>query len=170
MEFDIVVYLVVSVQEEFNIRGIVFVLRRVKFDLAIGIDIILSCDIFDLYDYFEVRINQGVGIICLNYYGRGTLVGLITFFRLIRMLEQTVFEYNISVQREVVFGVIIEIGYIQVEQDGIFCVSFFIFCRYIYFSAEVVSLRDLIDCIRLLIVLVGMLVVYFFVEFDLGII
>lgn len=98
MEFDIVVYLVVLVQEEFNICGIVFVLCCVKFDLVIGIDIILLCDIFDLYDYFEVRINQGVGIICLNYYGWGMLVGLITFFRLIWMLEQMVFEYNILVQ------------------------------------------------------------------------
>ncbi len=43
-ELDIAVYLVASVQEEFNIRGIVPVLRRVKPDLAIGIDITPSCD------------------------------------------------------------------------------------------------------------------------------
>ncbi|KJT63380.1 hypothetical protein SEEH3714_20496, partial [Salmonella enterica subsp. enterica serovar Heidelberg str. 622737-14] len=36
---DIAVFLVASVQEEFNIRGIVPVLRRVRPDLAIGIDI-----------------------------------------------------------------------------------------------------------------------------------
>lgn len=89
MELDIAVYLVASVQEEFNIRGIVPVLRRVKPDLAIGIDITPSCDTPDLHDYSEVRINQGVGITCLNYHGRGTLAGLITPPRLIRMLEQT---------------------------------------------------------------------------------
>lgn len=44
MELDIAVYLVASVQEEFNIRGIVPVLRRVKPDTAIGIDITPSCD------------------------------------------------------------------------------------------------------------------------------
>ncbi|MBD4004459.1 M42 family peptidase, partial [Xanthomonas citri pv. citri] len=64
MELDIAVYLVASVQEEFNIRGIVPVLRRVKPDLAIGIDITPSCDTPDLHDYSEVRINQGVGITC----------------------------------------------------------------------------------------------------------
>ncbi len=48
---DIAVFLVASVQEEFNIRGIVPVLRRVRPDLAIGIDITPSCDTPDLQDY-----------------------------------------------------------------------------------------------------------------------
>ncbi|SUG66132.1 aminopeptidase sgcX [Salmonella enterica subsp. enterica] len=48
---DIAVFLVASVQEEFNIRGIIPVLRRVRPDLAIGIDITPSCDTPDLQDY-----------------------------------------------------------------------------------------------------------------------
>ncbi|MCQ8801218.1 M42 family peptidase, partial [Escherichia coli] len=84
----------------------------------------------DLHDYSEVRINQGVGITCLNYHGRGTLAGLITPPRLIRMLEQTALEHNIPVQREVATGVITETGYIQVEHDFIQCASLSIPCRY----------------------------------------
>lgn len=116
---DIAVFLVASVQEEFNIRGIVPVLRRVRPDLAIGIDITPSCDTPDLQDYSDVRVNHGVGITCLNYHGRGTLAGLITPPRLLRMLETTAHENNIPVQREVAPGVITETGYIQVELDGI---------------------------------------------------
>lgn len=125
---------------------------------------------FDLQDYLDVWVNYGVGIICLNYYGCGMLVGLIMLLCLLWMLEIIVYENNIFVQCEVVSGVIIEIGYIQVELDGIFCVSFFIFCCYIYLLVEVVSLCDLIDCICLLIVLVNMLLEQFFIEFEIGVI
>ena len=134
----------------------------------IGIDITPSCDTPDLHDYSEVRINQGVGITCLNYHGRGTLAGLITPPRLIRMLEQTALEHNIPVQREVAPGVITETGYIQVEQDGIPCASLSIPCRYTHSPAEVASLRDLTDCIRLLTALAGMSAAHFPVEPDSG--
>ncbi|SUH09147.1 aminopeptidase sgcX [Salmonella enterica subsp. enterica] len=70
-----------------------------------------------------MRVNHGVGITCLNYHGRGTLAGLITPPRLLRMLETTAHENNIPVQREVAPGVITETGYIQVELDGIPCAS-----------------------------------------------
>ena len=43
----------------------------------------LQLSLIHIYDYSEVRINQGVGITCLNYHGRGTLAGLITPPRLI---------------------------------------------------------------------------------------
>ncbi|VFS35028.1 endoglucanase with Zn-dependent exopeptidase domain [Escherichia coli] len=66
------------------------------------------------------------------------------------MLEQTALEHNIPVQREVAPGVITETGYIQVEQDGIPCASLSIPCRYTHSPAEVASLRDLTDCIRLI--------------------
>lgn len=166
---NITVFLVASVQEEFNIRGIVPVLRRVRPDLAIGIDITPSCDTPDLQDYSEVRVNQGVGVTCLNYHGRGTLAGLVTPPRLIRMLEQTARENNIPVQREVAPGVITETGYIQVEQDGIPCASLSIPCRYTHSPAEVASLRDLADCIRLLSALAGMPAEHFPVEPESGI-
>ncbi|EOB0301103.1 benzoate/H(+) symporter BenE family transporter [Salmonella enterica] len=165
---DIAVFLVASVQEEFNIRGIVPVLRRVRPDLAIGIDITPSCDTPDLQDYSDVRVNHGVGITCLNYHGRGTLAGLITPPRLLRMLETTAHENNIPVQREVAPGVITETGYIQVELDGIPCASLSIPCRYTHSPAEVASLRDLADCIRLLTALANMSPEQFPIEPETG--
>ncbi|EHJ9581422.1 M20/M25/M40 family metallo-hydrolase, partial [Salmonella enterica] len=165
---DIAVFLVASVQEEFNIRGIIPVLRRVRPDLAIGIDITPSCDTPDLQDYSDVRVNHGVGITCLNYHGRGTLAGLITPPRLLRMLETTAHENNIPVQREVAPGVITETGYIQVELDGIPCASLSIPCRYTHSPAEVASLRDLTDCIRLLTALANMSPEQFPIEPETG--
>ncbi|GKX55205.1 putative aminopeptidase SgcX [Leminorella grimontii] len=149
-ELDIALYLVASVQEEFNIRGILPVLKRVNPDLAIGIDITPSCDTPDLADYSDVVINKGPGITCLNYHGRGTLAGLITPPALIAFLEQIAKEHGVPVQREVAPGVITETGYIQVEQDGIPCASLSIPCRYTHSPSEVASLRDLADCIHLL--------------------
>lgn len=87
MEPDIAVYLAASVQEGFSIRGIVPILRRVKPDLTIDIDIAPSYDTPGLHDYSEVRINQGVGVVCLDYHDRRTLAGLTTPPRLIRILE-----------------------------------------------------------------------------------
>ena len=161
MELDIAVYLVASVQEEFNIRGIVPVLRRVKPDPAIGIDITPSCDTPDLHDYSEVRINQGVGITCLNYHGRGTLAGLITPPRLIRMLEQTALEHNYSGAARSGSRRDNRNRLYRVEQDGIPCASLSIPCRYTHSPAEVASLRDLTDCIRLLTALAGMSAAHF---------
>ena len=163
---DIALFIVASVQEEFNIRGILPVLRRVKPDLAIGIDITPSCDTPDLKDYSDLVINQGVGITCLNYHGRGTLAGLVTPVRLINMLEKTAAKNHIPVQREVAPGVITETGYIQVEQDGIPCASLSIPCRYTHSPAEVASLRDLSDCIRLLTALATLPANQFPIESD----
>ncbi|MEY1580699.1 M42 family metallopeptidase [Providencia manganoxydans] len=165
-ELDIAVYIVASVQEEFNIRGILPVLRRIKPDLAIGIDITPSCDTPDLNDYSDLVINGGVGITCLNYHGRGTLAGLVTPVRLIKLLEKTAINHQIPVQREVAPGVITETGYIQVEQDGIPCASLSIPCRYTHSPAEVASLNDLNDCIRLLTALATLPANQFPIESD----
>ncbi|AMG66449.1 M42 family metallopeptidase [Providencia stuartii] len=165
-KLEIALFIVASVQEEFNIRGILPVLRRVKPDLAIGIDITPSCDTPDLQDYSDLVINKGVGITCLNYHGRGTLAGLVTPVRLINMLEKTASKNHIPVQREVAPGVITETGYIQVEQDGIPCASLSIPCRYTHSPAEVASLRDLSDCIRLLAALATLPANQFPIESD----
>ncbi|WP_159566303.1 M42 family metallopeptidase [Budvicia diplopodorum] len=151
---NIALYLVASVQEEFNIRGILPVLRKINPDMAIGIDITPSCDTPDLAGYSDVVINQGPGITCLNYHGRGTLAGLITPPALIAFLESTASRHHIPVQREVAPGVITETGYIQVEQDGIPCASLSIPCRYTHSPAEVASTVDLSECIRLLVAVV----------------
>lgn len=147
---DIALFIVAAVQEEFNIRGILPVLNTVRPDMTIGIDITPSCDTPDLSDYADLVINQGPGITCLNYHGRGTLAGLITSPKVIYWLESTAAQHQIPVQREVAPGVITESGYIQLQQDGILCAGLSIPCRYTHSPSEVASLNDLQHCIDLL--------------------
>ncbi|HBZ8521682.1 TPA: hypothetical protein MM819_004531, partial [Salmonella enterica subsp. enterica serovar Bredeney] len=59
-------------------------------------------------------------------------------------------------------------GYIQVELDGIPCASLSIPCRYTHSPAEVASLRDLTDCIRLLTALANMSPEQFPIEPETG--
>ncbi|WP_318373151.1 M42 family metallopeptidase [Enterobacter sp.] len=149
-ELDIALFIVAAVQEEFNIRGILPAINSVRPDLTIGIDITPSCDTPDLADYADLVINQGPGITCLNYHGRGTLAGLITSPAVISWLETTAAKHQIPVQREVAPGVITESGYIQLQQEGILCAGLSIPCRYTHSPSEVASLRDLQHCIDLL--------------------
>lgn len=147
---EIALFIVAAVQEEFNIRGILPVLNSVRPDMTIGIDITPSCDTPDLSNYADLVINQGPGITCLNYHGRGTLAGLITSPKVIDWLESTAALHQIPVQREVAPGVITESGYIQLQQDGILCAGLSIPCRYTHSPSEVASLSDLQQCIDLL--------------------
>lgn len=149
------VYLVASVQEEFNIRGILPVLNKINPDLSIGIDITPSCDTPDLKHYSDVYVNNGVGITCLNYHGRGTLAGLITKSTVIELLENLAIEHSINYKREVAPGVITETGYIQLEHDGIPCGSISIPCRYTHSSSEIASINDINNCIELLTALIN---------------
>ncbi|MBF0035517.1 M42 family metallopeptidase [Citrobacter freundii] len=153
-ELDIALFIVAAVQEEFNIRGILPAIHHVQPDLTIGIDITPACDTPDLEDYADLVINQGPGITCLNYHGRGTLAGLITSPAVLSWLESTAARHRIPVQREVAPGVITESGYIQLQQEGILCVGLSIPCRYTHSPAEVASLHDLQHCIDLLACLV----------------
>jgi len=153
-KLDIALFIVAAVQEEFNIRGILPAIHHVQPDLTIGIDITPSCDTPDLADYADLEINQGPGITCLNYHGRGTLAGLITSPAVLNWLESTAATHQIPVQREVSPGVITESGYIQLQQEGILCAGLSVPCRYTHSPAEVASLRDLQHSIDLLACLV----------------
>ncbi|WP_314141163.1 M42 family metallopeptidase [Buttiauxella noackiae] len=147
---DVALFIVAAVQEEFNIRGILPAVNAIRPELTIGIDITPSCDTPDLADYADLVINQGPGITCLNYHGRGTLAGLITSPKVVHWLEKTAEQHHIPVQREVAPGVITESGYIQLQQDGILCAGLSIPCRYTHSPSEVASLSDLQHCIDLL--------------------
>lgn len=153
-ELDIALFIVAAVQEEFNLRGILPAINHVQPDLTIGIDITPACDTPDLAGYADLVLNQGPGITCLNYHGRGTLAGLITSPRVLRWLEDTAAHHHIPVQREVAPGVITESGYIQLQQEGIVCAGLSIPCRYTHSPAEVASVHDLEHCIDLLACLV----------------
>lgn len=144
-------YIVFSVTEEFNIRGILPVIRRIQPDICIGVDITPAYDTPDLAGKGTVRLGGGPAVTYLNFHGRGTLAGHIYNEKLNAHFCRTAEECGISIQREVCIGVVTETGYICFEgTEGIITGSVSIPMRYTHTPIEMVSLDDLEDIVTLL--------------------
>lgn len=142
-------YLVFGVQEEFNTRGMMPVVREVVPDIAIGFDITPSCDVPDVKQYSDVVIGKGPALTYMNHHGRGTLAGLVANTKLLSFIEEVAKENNIQFQREVAIGVLTETAYIVFENSNTVVANISIPTRYTHTPIEVVSLRDINDCYNL---------------------
>ena len=111
-KLDYELYIVFSVQEEFNIRGIMPAVKEINPDVAIGVDVTPSCDTPDLAGYSDVIIGKGPGITYMNHHGRGTLAGYLPNRKFTEFLEKTCKENNIPFLRELALGVLTETAYI----------------------------------------------------------
>lgn len=140
-ELEAQVYLVACVMEEFNIRGILPVIREIKPDVTIGIDITPSCDTPDL-DYNDISLGKGPALTYMNFHGRGTLAGVLPDKKLIKTFENICANNNIPYQREVAPGVITENGYILFENDGISVMNLSIPTRYTHTPIESIDVSD----------------------------
>lgn len=149
-ELDCDLYLVFSVQEEFNTRGIMPVVREVKPDIAIGLDVTPSCDVPDVESYSDVVIGKGPALTYMNHHGRGTLAGLVPNVKFLSFIEEIGKENNIPIQKEVALGVLTETAYILFENSQTVVANISIPTRYTHTPVEVVSLRDIINCYKLL--------------------
>ena len=69
------VHIVFSVQEEFNLRGVLPVAQTLKPDIAIQIDLMLASDTPDMKDQGEVSLGGGPCMSLYSFHGRGTLNG-----------------------------------------------------------------------------------------------
>ena len=81
------VHLVWSVQEEFNLRGVLPAATALQPDIALQIDLMLACDTPDMADRGEVALGGGPGISLYSFHGRGTLNGVIPHPALVRLME-----------------------------------------------------------------------------------
>ena len=78
------VHVVFSVQEEFNLRGVLPVARALAPDIAIQIDLMLATDTPDMAARGDVRLGGGPAMSLYSFHGRGTLNGLIPHPALVR--------------------------------------------------------------------------------------
>jgi putative aminopeptidase FrvX len=140
-ELNAQVYLVACVMEEFNIRGILPVVREIKPDIAIGVDITPACDTPDL-DYNDIAIGKGPALTYMNFHGRGTLAGVLPDRKLINTFENICINNNIPYQREVAPGVVTENAYILFENQGTAVMNLSILTRYTHTSVEAVDISD----------------------------
>lgn len=142
LDYDL--YLVASVQEEFNIRGILPAVRSIDPDVAIGIDITPAGDSPDIRGMNDIRLGGGPAFTYLNYHGRGTLAGLVPNEKLVHHLEQVCRQSGIPFQREVGRGLLTETAYIQISgQKGVATAAISIPCRYAHTPTEVVCMDDI---------------------------
>jgi putative aminopeptidase len=80
-------HLVWSVQEEFNLRGVLPAATALQPDIALQIDLLLACDTPDMGHRGEVALGGGPGISLYSFHGRGTLNGVIPHPALVRLME-----------------------------------------------------------------------------------
>ena len=144
------VYFVGSVQEEFNIRGVVTAGFAVNPDIGIGVDIGLSCDTPDLKTYSDIHFGGGAVIGHYTFHGRGTLNGLIPHPKLRDFITATAEKNHIPAQHSVFLGGLGDSSYLAVIREGVPCVDVGFPARYTHSPIEVAYAPDMENLITLL--------------------
>jgi putative aminopeptidase FrvX len=144
------IYLVASVQEEFNIRGNMPVFTRLEPNAAICLDITSACDTPDLNMRYDIALGKGPAILQMNFHGRGQLAGLIPNPKLRSFIECILEELNIPYQRQTIIGEITDDAFTLVlGKYGVAMAHISIPMRYSHSPIETSDLRDIEAGIKL---------------------
>jgi putative aminopeptidase FrvX len=145
------VHIVASVQEEVNVRGVWPVFLTHKPDAAICLDITIATDTPELGHLGEVAIGMGPAIGLYEFHGRGTLGGLIPNPKLRKYIESIAVNKKISLQREVLIGIITDAAFSQMlGEGGVAMASLAVPIRYTHAPTELCDLGDVEAAITLL--------------------
>ncbi len=145
------VHLVFSVQEEFNLRGVLPAVRALQPDIALQIDLVLCADTPDMAGRGEVRLGGGPAISLYSFHGRGTLNGLIPHPALVALAEAAADAQGLPLQRSAHTGALTETSYVQLEgTEGVACLDMGFPCRHTHSALEVVDTDDLAALVALL--------------------
>lgn len=145
------VHIVFSVQEEFNLRGVLPVINTLKPDIAIQVDLTLTSDTPDMISSSDVVLGKGPSISLFSFHGRGTLNGVIPHPSMVEIFENTAKAKKINLQRSVASGILTDASYVQFANKGIACIDVGFPMRYSHSSREVCNLDDLIDLKNLIL-------------------
>ncbi len=145
------VYIVFTVQEEFNLRGVLPVVHTLKPDIAIQVDLTLTSDTPDMNYLSDVILGSGPCISLFSFHGRGTLNGVIPHPSMVEIFEKAAKAKNINLQRSVASGILTDASYVQFANKGIATIDVGFPMRYSHSSREVCNLVDLIDLKNLII-------------------
>ena len=137
------VYFVGSVQEEYSIRGVVPAAFAINPDMAIGLDVSVSCDTPDLGPLADIKFGDGPVISHYTFHGRGTLCGLIPNPKLRQYMTDTAARLDIPVQHSVFLGGLGETSFLTLVREGIPAVDMGFPVRYTHAPIEVGSLPDM---------------------------
>ncbi len=137
------VYLVGTIQEEFNLRGAMMAARTIKPDIAICIDGGACGDTPDLQGSSHVQMGDGPILTMYNFHGRGTLNGTIPHPAMLHIMEESANKAKIKFQRSVMMGGLTDAAYLQLEGMGIKCVDIGCARRYTHSPCEIVDMKDI---------------------------
>lgn len=136
------VHIVFSVQEEFNLRGVLPAIRKVDPHLAITLDITIATDTPDLQHDGDIRLGAGPSIGLYTFHGRGTLGGLIPNQKFVKHIKQVAKQNNIPLQPAVFKGILTDASFSQLENDGFPIVDLGFPARYTHAPVEAAHLGD----------------------------
>ena len=138
------VYLVGSVQEEYNLRGAMMAARSIKPDMAFGVDGGGSAsDTPDLKGRGMVACGEGRVISLYNFHGRGTLNGTIPHPAMVRLMEQAAQKTGVRLQRHASIGGLTDLSYVQLEGTGVMSVDVGFPGRYTHSPHEFIDMDDI---------------------------
>jgi putative aminopeptidase FrvX len=144
-------HLVWSVQEEYNLRGVLPAATALTPDIALQIDLLLACDTPDMAGRGEVALGGGPGISLYSFHGRGTLNGVIPHPALVRLMEDAAAGAGLPLQRSAHTGALTDLSYIQfMGPEGVACLDVGFPMRYSHSALEVVDTDDLAALVQLL--------------------
>lgn len=136
------VFLVGSVQEEFNLRGAIIAARRIRPGVALCLDVVLSGDTPELKGRYETKVGAGPAVSLYSFHGRGTLNGTLAHPGLFGLARETADRMGISLQRFAGLGLLTDAAYVQLENEGVACLDLGFATRYTHSPVEMCSLRD----------------------------
>jgi putative aminopeptidase FrvX len=145
------VHVVFSVQEEFNLRGVVPAVETLKPDIAIQVDLVLATDTPDMAARGDVRLGGGPAISLYSFHGRGTLNGLMPHPALVGLFSDAAKASRIPLQRSAHVGALTETSYVQLMHGGVACIDMGFPARYTHSAMEVCDCADLAALTRLLV-------------------
>jgi putative aminopeptidase FrvX len=150
------VHLVWSVQEEFNLRGVLPAASALAPDIAIQIDLMLATDTPDMASRGEMRLGGGPGMSLYSFHGRGTLNGVIPHPALTRLMSEAADATGIVLQRSAQTGILTDLSYIQFSGPlGVACIDIGFPCRYTHSALEVCDPADVAALVDLLDAAIG---------------
>lgn len=143
--------LVWSVQEEYNLRGVLPAAQAAAPDIALQIDLLLACDTPDMASRGEVALGGGPGISLYSFHGRGTLNGVIPHPALVRLVEGAARDAGLNLQRSAHTGALTDLSYVQfLGAQGVACLDVGFPMRYSHSALEVVDPADISGLVTLL--------------------
>jgi putative aminopeptidase FrvX len=137
------VFIVATVQEEFNLQGALVVAKMIQPHLAICIDIAVATDTPDLVGKGDIALGKGPVIQTFTFHGRGSLLGLIPNPRLVETVARIAAKVRIPHQFGVFRGGLTDASYLHLAGSGVPAIDIGFPVRYTHSPLETCDVNDL---------------------------